>query len=211
MLQKKIPLGAFMTAKHGINLLQAEIFPEQPLLTLPRVVSAWLVLLLIMAVWSVFTALTYTKSAALYDGLLIKQQKQKKLAQQLEVQLKNRQVSPELSDKLATLKLVMQHKDALLSKLTDSNDTFAGGFVMAMNDLSAMHHKDIRLQKISINSQSMSFSGLARNPEAVPAWLAGFKDSRLLSGKEFLNFKLTNNEQNITEFVVSSVAKKGKS
>jgi len=105
----------------------------------------------------------------------------------------------------------MQHKDALLDKLTDSNETFAGGFVMAMNDLSAMHHKDIRLQKISINSEHMSFAGIAKNPQAVPAWLAGFKQSRLLSGKAFLNFKLTNNNQNITEFVVSSIAKKGES
>ena len=105
----------------------------------------------------------------------------------------------------------MQHKDALLARLTDSNETFAGGFVMAMNDLSAMHHKDVRLQTISINSTAMSFTGLARNPQAVPAWLAGFKKSRLLSGKSFVQFKLTKNEQNITEFVVSSVAKEGKS
>ena len=200
-----------MTAKHSINLLQAELFPEQPLLTLSRVALAWLALLVIVVVWAVVTEVNYSQSAARYDGLLKEQQQKTKLANKLAAQVKNRQVSPALMQNLNTIKLVMQHKDALLTKLTDSNETFAGGFVMAMNDLSAMHHKDIRLQSISINANDMSFTGLARNPQAVPAWLAGFKQSRLLSGKAFVHFKLSQNEQNITEFSVSSTAKKGKS
>jgi Tfp pilus assembly protein PilN len=199
-----------MTTKNNINLLQAELFPEKPLLTLPRVVGVWLGLLSLMLIWVVVTELNYNQSAATYNVLLKEQQQKQKLVKQLESQLKNRQVSPTLQRDLDTMKLVMQHKDALLNKLTDSNETFAGGFVMAMNDLSAMHHKDIRLQTISIDAQNMSFSGLARTPQAVPAWLAGFKQSRLLSGKAFIQFKLSKNEQNITEFVVSSLPSGGK-
>ncbi len=200
-----------MTTKNNINLLQAELFPEKPLLTLTRVVGVWFGLLSLMLIWAVITELNYSQSAATYDGLLIEQQQKQKLAKQLESQLKNRQVSPALKRDLDTIKLVMQHKDALLNKLTDSNETFAGGFVMAMNDLSAMHHKDIRLQTISIDAKNMSFTGLARTPQAVPAWLAGFKQSRLLSGKAFVQFKLAKNEQDITEFVVSSIATGDKS
>lgn len=200
-----------MTIKQSINLLQAELFPEQPLLTLPKVVSVWLGLLLVMVTWAVVTEVNYRQSGAKFDALLVDKQQKQQLVQQLESQLQNRQVSPALKKNLDTIKLVMRHKNALLVKLTDSNETFAGGFVMAMNDLSAMHHKDIRLQTISINASNMSFTGLARNPQAVPAWLAGFKTSRLLSGKAFVQFKLAKNEQNITEFVVSSIAKKGKS
>ncbi|PKH85706.1 PilN domain-containing protein [Colwellia sp. Bg11-28] len=199
-----------MTTKNNINLLQAELFPEKPLLTLPRVVGVWLGLLSLMLIWVVVTELNYNQSAATYNVLLKEQQQKQKLVKQLESQLKNRQVSPTLQRDLDTMKLVMQHKDALLNKLTDSNETFAGGFVMAMNDLSAMHHKDIRLQTISIDAQNMSFTGLARTPQAVPAWLAGFKQSRLLSGKAFIQFKLSKNEQNITEFVVSSLPSGGK-
>lgn len=199
-----------MTTKNNINLLQAELFPEQPLLTLTRVAGAWLGLLLLMLIWGIVTELNYNKSAATYDNLLREKQQKQKLAKELELQLQNRQVSPALKRDLATIKLVMQHKDALLHKLTDSNETFAGGFVMAMNDLSAMHHQDIRLQTISIDAQNMTFTGQARTPQAVPAWLAGFKKSRLLSGKAFVQFKLAKNEQNITEFVVSSEVAEGK-
>ena len=200
-----------MTAKHSINLLQAELYPEKELLTLSRVVGAWLGLLLIMVTWAIVTEMNFNQSAAKYDGLLNEKQQKTQLAQSLELKVKKRQVSPALTESLKAIKLVMQHKDALLHKLTDSNETFAGGFVMAMNDLSAMHHKDIRLKTIDINAQDISFTGLARTPQAVPAWLAGFKQSRLLSGKAFVQFKLVQNEQNLTEFVVSSVAKEGKS
>lgn len=200
-----------MTIKQSINLLQAELFPEKALLTLPRMLSVWLGVLLVMIVWAVLTEVNYRQSGATYDDLLIAKQQKQKLVTELESQLQNRQVSPALMNKLATIKAVMQHKDALLDKLTDSNQTFAGGFVMAMNDLSAMHHKDIRLQTISINANNMTFTGLARNPQAVPAWLAGFKNSNLLSGKAFVQFKLAKNDENITEFVVSSIAKKDKS
>jgi len=198
-----------MAAKHNINLLQAELFPETPLLSLTRVVTVWGGLLVFMVIWAVVTEISYTQSAATYDGLIQEKQQKTKLVQSLETQLQNRKVSPALITNLKAIKLVMRHKDALLHKLTDSNETFAGGFVMAMNDLSAMHHKDIRLQSISINSSDMSFTGLARNPQAVPAWLAGFKKSRLLSGKSFVQFKLTENEDNIIEFVVSSAMKQG--
>ncbi|WP_057832757.1 PilN domain-containing protein [Colwellia sp. TT2012] len=198
-----------MIAKHSINLLQAELFPEQPLLSLSRVASAWLGLLLMMVIWAVVTEINYSQSAAIYDDLLKEQQQKTQLANSLAKEVQNRQVSPALTQNLSTITLVLQHKAALLAKLTDSNETFSGGFVMVMNDLSAMHHKDIRLQTISINATDMSFTGLARTPQAVPAWLAGFKQSRLLSGKAFVQFKLTQNEQNITEFVVSTGAAGG--
>lgn len=200
-----------MTAisKNTVNLLQPELFPEAPLLTLSRVVVIWIATLVLMIVWAVITHMNYSDSAQKYAGLSQENKKVLSTSQALEAKLTNRKISTELVNRLNTLQLVMQHKDALHSKLTDSNETFAGGFVMAMNDLSAMHHKDIRLQTISINFADMSFTGVARNPQAVPAWLAGFQKSRLLSGKSFGQFKLSQNEQGITEFVVSTVAIEG--
>lgn len=190
--------------KNRVNLLQPELFPETPLLTLGRVVGAWVFVLVIMTIWSALTHVNFSDSSERYHKISKLNNKSVQLSEELVAKLQNRQISPELTSRLNTLKLVMQHKDSLLNKLTDDNETFAGGFVMAMNDLSSMHHRDIRLQTIDINYAEMSFSGLARNPQAVPAWLAGFQKSRLLSGKSFGHFKLTQNEQGITEFSVSS-------
>jgi hypothetical protein len=98
----------------------------------------------------------------------------------------------------------MNHKQALHENLTNPNRTYVSGFAGAMDDLAKLHHQDIRLEVININNDNMTFSGVALTPEAVPAWLAGFENSVLLSGKSFSRFKLTENKQNITEFMVSS-------
>jgi len=70
--------------------------------------------------------------------------------------------------------------------------------------LANIHHKDISLQNISISHQNISFSGVARTPNAVPLWMSGFKDASLLRDKLFKYFKLAENKQHYTEFYVSS-------
>jgi Tfp pilus assembly protein PilN len=141
----------------------------------------------------------------------LKKEKQRNtaLVEQLENQLRNRKVDAALSDKLATIKLLLQQKHALHAKLTNTSLTFVSGFAIAMNELSDLHHKDVYLQGINIKNDDMHFSGLAKTPEAVPAWLDGFQQSTLLAGKSFVGFKLSKNDDNVTEFVVSSKVDKG--
>ncbi len=194
-----------MPAKHSINLLQAELYPQQASLTLNKVAMVWLALLLIMASWAFMTQLSLSQSASKHQALLqIKNQKQA-LSEQLEKQLADKKISPALLTKFDEMKHVLSRKKALFAKLTDRDQTFSGGFVMAMNDLSSMHNQGITIQTITINGQGMKFTGLAKKPQNVPAWLNGFEKSRLLSGKGFANFELAQNEQGVTSFVVSSL------
>jgi Tfp pilus assembly protein PilN len=194
-----------MPVKQSINLLQAELYPQQALLTLNKIAMVWLALLIIMVSWAFMTQLSFSQSAIKHQALLqVKNQKQA-LSEQLEKQLANKQVSPALLIKFDEVKHMLSRKKALFAKLTDSEQTFSGGFVMAMNDLSSMHNQGITIQTISINGQGMKFTGLAKKPQDVPAWLNGFEKSRLLSGKGFANFELAKNEQGVTSFVVSSL------
>jgi len=190
--------------KFSINLLQQELLPEKVLLTLPRVVIVWCLVLFVMIGWTVTT--NYTQHS-IKDKLTILQKENSKYTKQLEkltTKLTARKVDSLLVDKLATVKLLMSNKQALHAKLTNPNKTYVAGFAAAMDDLAQLHHQDIRLETININNDNMTFTGLALTPEAVPAWLAGFENSLLLSGKSFSHFKLSENEQNITEFMVSS-------
>jgi len=190
--------------KFNINLLQPELLPKKVLLTLPRVVMVWCLVLLVMVSWAVETSYTHQ---SLKTKLTTLQQINNKETKQLETltgQLTARKVDSKLADRLATIKLLMSNKQALHEQLTNPNITYVAGFSTAMNELAQLHHQDIRLETININNDNMTFSGLALTPEAVPAWLAGFENSLLLSGKSFFHFKLSENEQNITEFMVSS-------
>jgi len=190
--------------KYQINLLQSELLPEKVLLTLPRVVALWSLVLFLMITWG-FT--NYYIHDQLTAKLKVIQQKNTKHSKQLSIltdELDNRKVNNQLVEQLKTIKLLMVNKQVLQTKLTNPNETYVVGFAAAMNELSTMHHQDIRLQTIHINNEQITLSGLALTPEAVPAWLSGFDSSLLLSGKSFEYFKLSENEQNITEFMVSS-------
>jgi len=190
--------------KLTINLLQPELMPEKVLLTLPRVVSVWCLVLFIMVGWAVQTNYTQHSLKEKLSGLKQENSKYSNQLSTLTTQLAARKVDSKLADKLTTIKLLMSNKQALHAKLTNPNKTYVAGFAAAMDDLAQLHHQDIRLEAININNDNMTFTGLALTPEAVPEWLAGFENSVLLSGKSFSRFKLSENDQNITEFMVSS-------
>lgn len=192
------------TQKYRINLLQPELLPEQVLLTLPRIILLWVVAFMLMLGWGVVTSFQHQSIQQKLNVLQKEKVKQDKLLENLTTELTSRKVDSQLVEKLTTFKLLIKNKQALHEKLTNPNKTYVAGFAIAMNELAQLHHKDIRLQTININNDNMTFSGLALTPEAVPAWLAGFENSMLLSGKSFSHFKLSENEQHITEFMVSS-------
>ncbi len=193
--------------KYRINLLQPELLPEQVLLTLPRVVLLWFAAFTLMLGWGIVTNFQHQSLQQKLNVLQKEKVKQDKSFTNLTTQLTSRKVDSQLADKLTTIKLLMSNKQALHKKLTNPNKTYVAGFATAMNELAQMHHQDIRLQTININNDDMTFTGLALSPEAVPAWLAGFENSLLLSGKSFSQFKLSENEQHITAFMVSSKVK----
>lgn len=190
--------------KLTINLLQPELLPKKVLLTLPRVVATWCLVFVVMLAWVLQTQYAQGSLRLKLTALQQENEQHTNLQSTLTTQLSARKVDKLLSDKLETIKLVMNTKQALHEKLTNGNNTYVAGFAGAMSDLAQLHHQDIRLKEININNDNMTFTGLALRPEAVPAWLAGFENSTLLAGKSFSRFKLSENEEHITEFMVSS-------
>ena len=196
-------------AKNSINLLQADLLPKQALVTLPRVVTLWSVVFLFMLSWAFLNQYQVSTLSAKHLELSQAKKKQTKLLAQLQDKVKNNRASSKVIEELALLKSFLKNKNVLLGELTDPTHTSVAGFASAMTELSKMHHKDISLRNVNITYQDLTFSGLARTPEAVPAWLAKFETSKFLSGKSFVNFSLNENEEKLTEFLVSSKASAG--
>lgn len=190
--------------KLSINLLQAELIPKQPLVTLTRVIVFWLVLFLVMAVWAVWSQQTANRLSQ--EVFLLNKQQEQLINQQqlLEQQVANNKADPLLVEQLSTLKLLLDNKEALHQHLTDSSSVSASGFSQAMNELAQLHSKDISLEKITINGELYRFAGTAKQPASVPQWLAGFEKSTFLSGQSFGHLSLKENESDHTEFVVST-------
>lgn len=196
-------------AKYSINLLQADLQTVKALWTLNRVATLWTTTLLVM-LGLIFIVQWQT------SNLTTQFAKEKSFNNQQKLQLKNLQSAisnnrqdSELLAQLNTIKLVIANKQHLHQQLTDPTKTYSAGFSTAMEELAALHNNDISLQRVNIGDGNITFSGVARTPDAVPNWLSGFESSIFLSGQRFINFSLTENEEKLTEFVVSSTKSKG--
>jgi Tfp pilus assembly protein PilN len=190
--------------KLSINLLQAELIVKPPLWNLQRVVVLWFVSLFLCLSWWGLTDYQHQQKTAQLKAVTEENNRLKAEEEDLKSKINNNTVDPELEEKLNSLTLLMKNKKQVLKQLTDSSSTESVGFSMAMTELASMHHQDISLQKISVNDTDITFSGVARRPEAVPQWLAAFGQSVFLSGKTFSHLSLGQNKQKLTSFIVSS-------
>lgn len=192
--------------KHTINLLSADLLPEQPLVTLSRVVGVWVAVLVTMLAASSFTGYHVDNLHSENRLLEAKHEQLQVQSDSLREQITNRSTDPELETELAVLKLIMRNKQALYTQLTDKNRTYVSGFADSMTELANFHHKDISLTHVVIKPEHMQFSGLAKTPEAVPIWLSGFEQSKLLAGQQFKHLRMSENDDAITTFTISSDA-----
>ena len=195
--------------KLSINLLHADLLPKNALVTLPRVAMVWVVTFAVMLSWSLLNNYQVDQLTVHNQNLSRIKASQDDLLAQLEVQIKANRADSKIIEELAMLKYLLKNKKVLHRELTDPSYTSVAGFASAMTELSSMHHKDISLEHVNITYQDLTFAGIARSAESVPAWLAKFEHSRFLSGKSFINFTLNENEQKLTEFVISSKADAG--
>ena len=190
--------------KLTINLLQPDLLPKKPPLTLARVFSLWGILLAAFIGWSVVSQLKVKELTQTKRELSLQQSQQQQLLDQLQQRVNENRADPKLLERLDNLKVVLANKQALHKQLTDQSKVYVSGFSSAMTELANYHHKDISLEKVYIYQEQLNFTGMAKTPEAVPLWLAGFKSSSFLQGQTFSTFSLNENEHGLTTFQVSS-------
>lgn len=196
-------------AKHSINLLQADLLPTKALWSLNRVIVLWGLTLAVMLGLIFIVQWQAKEIKAEFDAVNTMNTTQTATLKNLESAISANRQDTKLLAQLNTIKLVIANKEHLHKQLTDPTKTYSAGFSSAMKELADLHNKNISLQRVNIGNGNMTFSGLARTPDAVPNWLSGFESSTFLSGKRFINFSLTENEQKLTEFVVSSASTEG--
>ncbi|GHE99082.1 PilN domain-containing protein [Thalassotalea profundi] len=190
--------------KLAINLLQPELLPKRPLLSLARVVFLWCALLIFMIAWMVYSQISTDNLARQYQQVNQQQLEQQKLLDELQQKVSSNRADAKLLERLNKLKVVLANKKVLHNQLTDQSQTYAAGFSSAMTELAMLHHKSVSLEQVNMNQGQLSFSGVAKTADSVPQWLAGFESSTFLSGKQFTHFSLSENEEGLTMFSVST-------
>ena len=173
-------------AKYSINLLQADLLPVKALWTLNRVVALWLTALIVMLVLIFISQIQLSRLNAVLQAEKALNSSQKLQLQNLESAISANRKDAALLAKLNTVKLVIANKQHLHQQLTDPAQTYSAGFSSAMAELAELHNNNISLQSVNIGNGNMTFTGIARTPDAVPNWLSGFESSTFLSGKRLV-------------------------
>lgn len=184
----------------GINFYSDALKPKFDLMTLPNIVMSWVAITVILAAlagW--FSWQGYQQQQALASEQQRLQQKtgeveraKAALAQHLPSQLKvdvANGLEQHLADKRAALEAIALHDSSLQV-----------GYASMMQQLSAAASGDISVQHLRVKGPQLNLEGLARTPDAVPAWLQMFKQYPSLSDRRFKLMSLGRNKQNIVTF-----------
>ncbi|MGR5141591.1 PilN domain-containing protein [Photobacterium sp. DNB23_23_1] len=184
----------------GINFYSDALKPKLDLLTLPNIVMSWVAITAILAAlagW--FSWQSYQQQQELASEQQLLQQKTaeverakaaltKHLPSQLKVDVANG-LEQHLANKRAALEAIALHDSSLQV-----------GYAGMMQQLSAAASGDISVQHLRVKGPQLNLEGLARTPDAVPAWLQMFKQYPSLSDRRFKLMSLGRNKQNIVTF-----------
>ncbi len=191
--------------KSTINLLQPELKPDKPLVTLKNAVAVWTLTFLVMGALAFYTESQRQSYQEKVTDLTSENTKLIEQSEQLQQRLSNHKPSPELIAELETIRALSTDKRKLFEQLTNSEQSYITGFASAMQELSELHRSDISLQQISIQEGAILFSGHAKDAGAVPRWLNQFEQSSVLSGKAFQQMEMKElDDSPFIEFTVRS-------
>jgi len=194
--------------KHSINLLSDDLLPKADFLTLSRVVGLWLVVLVGSIMATVITSNSLTKEQSKYTQLVEEKDASDALLTNLEQQISSNRADGVLLDELEQLKTLVKMKSTVAKKLSDEVSDDAFGYSSTMSALADLHHRDISLNRVAIIDNEITFIGHAKDADSVPQWLSGLEKSDLLKGMKFSQFSLSESENKLTQFIVSSSDKK---
>ncbi|REL31814.1 PilN domain-containing protein [Thalassotalea euphylliae] len=190
--------------KSSINLLQAELVPKKPWLSLPTVITIWGLTLIVMFAGASYSHWQQSKTAQELARLNQQNQQFNDQLEQLKAQQISAKADSQLTAELASLKTLTRNKRYLYGHLTNTEYSYIGGFASAMAELSQLHNPNISLTHINIQERQFYFAGMARQASAVPRWLANFEKSQVLSGQVFQQMRLIESDDKLISFQVSS-------
>lgn len=195
--------------KKRINLYLPELHPVQQRLSLPHIVLLCGLALLGCVI------------ASVTGNILIMQEK--KQIPLLTTEFENlTQQKKHLSDTLAQRRPAsflmiefrerneeLEAKQLLLAHIDKLGHLDSQGFSPWMRDLALSHRSDISVQSFDIENNQIQITGDANGNDAVPAWIASFKDYPKLQDRQFSALQVERSKQGVLQFKLESRASAG--
>ena len=169
--------------KLRINLYAEEFRPRRQWATLPQMVLAWALCLLLLgaSLLTVHWLLGRQQAANQQQELTLSALRLE--GERLQAEQARRQPDAALSQQNKVLAHQLLIKQQLLSSLTAREMLKSSGFAVLLADLARIRSPGIALQHIQFDEGRIALSGLATSSQDVPAWVNRFAGTEALSGK----------------------------
>lgn len=188
--------------KHSINLFQQDMIPEQPWLTLSRVLLVVAVLLFMLGVWKVGLVLqanTLGSNVEAQRTILTEQQQElTRLTERLHAQAP----SAELQSDVNRLENEVATRQYLLAEFQRRGQIQQHDYAGLLTDLALLHREGVWLTRIHQERGRVNLHGYAVSASVLPAWMQSFSESKVLSERRFNMVELKRDNRELLSFVL---------
>ncbi|MCT6698316.1 PilN domain-containing protein [Rheinheimera sp. 4Y26] len=193
--------------KLRVNLYQAALQPRHDKMTLPELIRATSLVLLLLLVGGGFAYQQLSTARAQFELAQTQQQHKVKELELYQQALSARQPSAQLQQQASVLKQSIAQKQQLLGYLQQENNKTPPQYAKVMQHLSDIDPKGLWLTGFALGG-SEQFEGITKDAELVPRWLTALGAAPGLQGLEFSLVKLEPvAEGAYRQFLVSAKAK----
>ncbi|RLV59052.1 hypothetical protein D5018_14260 [Parashewanella curva] len=193
-----------MTLKTRVNLLSEDLLPKRLGLSLPRLLWAFVVILIVSAVLSV---LLWERDDALSKKMqLLQSQNQQIQAQQkqLEQQLTLHQPDPALAQEIELKRKQLDIKHKMIAELNNDSKLQSRSFDAMLEDLAKVADGSAWLTDIEVYEGKLKLSGETLSAQSVPAWIQRLSQTHSFSGQKFSDLQLQRDEKGVIHFHLST-------
>lgn len=190
--------------KTKVNLYTAELQPKLRLITLGFTLLSWLVLLVILGAYWVFTLNQQDTLRVQLDKINQQRDQQADLATSLQGGLANRQADPQLMQQVNQKVSELAAKNQVLQELLGQEVLKTNSFATLMQELARHHQAGLWLTHITLDGKQVKLAGAALEWSVVPVWIKSLGETAYFTGQEFAETRLFRDAEQQLNFVISS-------
>ncbi|WP_133405657.1 PilN domain-containing protein [Parashewanella tropica] len=193
-----------MTVKTRVNLLSEDLLPKRLKLSLPRLLSAFAVILSLSVGLSV---ILWAKDDALSAKMqLLQNQSQQIQAQQkqLEQQLALHQPDQALAQEIELKRKQLDIKHKMIAELNNDSKLQSRSFDAMLEDLARVADGSSWLTDIEVHEGKLKLSGETLSAQSVPAWIQRLSQTHSFAGQKFSDLQLQRDEKGVIHFHLST-------
>lgn len=186
--------------KHNINLFKADIIPERPWLTLPRLLIVLLIIVGTLLLVKGYLSLQQNRlNTELQQQMSLRSELQNESAQ-LTRQVASLRTDPRLESQVMTLDAEIRIRQSLIAEFQRRGQMTRQDYAGLLTDLAKIDHEGLWLTRIQQRQGQIRLHGLTVDASYLPAWMQGFNNSSMLSQRQFNMVTLKRDQQQLLSF-----------